>query len=106
MDTLTFYAFALAFASEHYFLTWCLLWLLWPIVTLPSLAFRLINRTYRVINIAIRGWPPAHVDADGDWKPEPKAESKTETVTSGDMSRTVQSHKHYGVEGFVTTKPN
>lgn len=71
-----FYQFLLVFASEHWFLTWCALWLLWPIVLLPSLMIRIINRTYRVINISTRGWPPAHLDADGDWKPEPKEASK------------------------------
>ncbi len=28
-------------------------------------------RGLRTINVATRGWPPAHLDADGDWKPAP-----------------------------------
>lgn len=32
----------------------------------------LINRGLRTIKVALRGWPPSHIDADGDWKPEPE----------------------------------
>lgn len=67
----TFYAFFLQFASEHQILTWCALWLLWPFVLLPgallSLARTLVFRTYRFVLVLARGWPPAHLDADGDW---------------------------------------
>jgi hypothetical protein len=28
------------------------------------------SRTMRAINIANRGWPPEHLDADGDFKQE------------------------------------
>lgn len=37
-------------------------------------AFRCWNRTMRAINIKNHGWPPAHCDADGDFKPEPEAD--------------------------------
>jgi hypothetical protein len=30
------------------------------------------NRFLRHLNIRKHGWPPSHLDADGDWKPEPK----------------------------------
>lgn len=30
---------------------------------------RLWNRTMRTLRVSLRGWPPAHLDADGDWKP-------------------------------------
>lgn len=30
----------------------------------------IINRVIRSINIRSKGWPPSHLDADGDWKPE------------------------------------
>lgn len=33
-------------------------------------------RGYRTIKVLARGWPPAHLDADGDWKPEPEKEEK------------------------------
>jgi len=32
----------------------------------------LIFRLYRSINILFRGWPPEHLDADGDINPAPK----------------------------------
>lgn len=31
---------------------------------------RIINRCIRHLNIRAKGWPPEHLDADGDWKPE------------------------------------
>lgn len=37
-------------------------------------------RTYRMVMILCRGWPPAHLDSDGDWKPTSKeADSKEDT---------------------------
>lgn len=95
MDATNFYAFALTFAAQHYFLIWCALWLLWPVVTLPHMAVALITRTYRMIMVALRGWPPAHLDADGDWKPAPKMEEKTESVTCGDMSHTTTTKNRF-----------
>lgn len=41
-----------------------------PILSLP---FKLINRLIRHCNIRAKGWPPSHLDADGDWKPEQDA---------------------------------
>lgn len=32
--------------------------------------FSIINRIIRHSNIATKGWPPEHLDADGDWKEE------------------------------------
>jgi len=34
-----------------------------------NFVFRIINRLLRTIKVCIRGWPPAHIDADGDFKP-------------------------------------
>ena len=69
-----------AFWSEHWFLAWCALWLLWGVIWLPvalaSVLAKLANRILRAINIACRGWPPSHLDADGDWRPLPKPEQK------------------------------
>ena len=31
--------------------------------------FQVINRILRTIKVSRHGWPPAHIDADGDWKP-------------------------------------
>lgn len=69
---MSIYEFAIAFAGEHWFLAWCLLWLLWaPYLTL-CLAVKLAARTCRLLMVALRGWPPQHLDADGDWKPQPQ----------------------------------
>ncbi len=43
--------------------------------TAMNLPFRFWNRFLRSRNIDARGWPPPHLDADGDWKPEPTDES-------------------------------
>ena len=45
------------------FLGICLLQLSVPI-------FRLCNRILRTIKVIARGWPPEHIDADGDFKDE------------------------------------
>lgn len=37
-----------------------------------ELLFRSWNRLMRHLNIRKAGWPPAHLDADGDFKPAPK----------------------------------
>jgi hypothetical protein len=36
--------------------------------------FRCWNRFLRHMSVRKAGWPPSHIDADGDWKPEPKAD--------------------------------
>lgn len=38
-------------------------------------AFSAYNRTLRSRNILAQGWPPEHLDADGDFKPEPEESS-------------------------------
>ena len=48
------------FASESPWLTFGLAWLLVWFLAIP---FRIVNRWIRHRNIAISGWPPAHVDA-------------------------------------------
>lgn len=53
-------------AFEHWFLTFLLTWIV------ISAASNLISRLFRIIVVTFRGWPPAHLDADGDWKPETK----------------------------------
>lgn len=32
----------------------------------------ILSRLFRTINIAFRGYPPSHLDADGDFKPYKK----------------------------------
>ena len=58
------------FAGEHPWLTFFLACIGASVVIAP---FRFLwsawNRYLRSKNIAARGWPPAHLDADGDWQP-------------------------------------
>lgn len=86
------YEFLLSFAREQRFLTWCALWLIWGVFWFAGVAIevtaRLVSRTFRATMVAARGWPPAHLDADGDWRPAPKVVAKSETATVGDMSHT------------------
>lgn len=59
-----------AFAGEHPILTFFLAWIVaWVVCHFGNLIF---NRTYRAIKVLVRGWPPSHLDADGDWKPDPE----------------------------------
>lgn len=37
-----------------------------------ALIFKLFNRIIRCVTILLRGWPPAHLDADGDFR-DPRA---------------------------------
>lgn len=68
------------FWSEHWFLAWCALWLVWGLIWLPvalaSVFAKLVNRVLRTIKVACRGWPPEHLDADGDWRPLPTPDEK------------------------------
>lgn len=32
--------------------------------------FLMWNRLVRHLSVRSKGWPPSHLDADGDWKPE------------------------------------
>lgn len=70
----------LEFAHEHAFLAWLLAWgwwgLVWLAISLAALLTRLVNRLLRSIKVVLRGWPPAHLDADGDWRPRPKVEDR------------------------------
>lgn len=36
---------------------------------LIELINKVIQRGYRVMILRKNGWPPAHLDADGDWRP-------------------------------------
>lgn len=61
------------FAGEHPFLTFCLAWLL--LTAFVEMPLKVVNRWIRHRNIIVAGWPPAHLDADGDWKPKESTES-------------------------------
>lgn len=46
--------------------------LAWQVVF--NTIFLIFNRRQRTRNIETKGWPPAHLDADGDFKPEKNEE--------------------------------
>lgn len=39
-------------------------------VILVELAAKVCVRVIRMLTVWVRGWPPPHLDADGDWRPE------------------------------------
>lgn len=39
-----------------------------------SVLLKAYSRTMRCLMVRKHGWPPPHLDADGDWKPEKKQE--------------------------------
>jgi hypothetical protein len=50
------------------------------IIILNGAAYFFVNmvvkiwiRYMRYLSVKSKGWPPSHLDADGDWKPEPKS---------------------------------
>jgi hypothetical protein len=56
------------FFNDHWALAFWAILIGGGIATTAINGIRLvISRIFRCINIAIRGWPPAHLDADGDW---------------------------------------
>lgn len=55
--------------DEHWFLAF--LALVGFISLSHALLFRLPNRVLRTIKVMKRGWPPQHLDADGDFKTKP-----------------------------------
>jgi hypothetical protein len=57
------YGFMLLFAEQHPFLSFCVIWVICGLLLAP---FRLANRWIRHRNIKAQGWPPSHLDADGD----------------------------------------
>jgi hypothetical protein len=62
----TFYEFA----SSSPFLTFFLA------VGIVELIKYFARAILRGVLVSVRGWPPAHLDADGDWKPEPKKDDE------------------------------
>ena len=55
-----------AFFGEHWFLGFIAL--AGTLSILHGVLFRLPNRILRSRNIVARGWPPNHLDADGDFE--------------------------------------
>ena len=59
---MNFYTFATVNPWLTFFLCWLVL----------AVGLKLVNRVLRHWNIRKHGYPPAHCDADGDFKPEKK----------------------------------
>lgn len=67
------------FFNEHWFIAWCALWLVWPAFWLAGsilniFLFIMPSRLLRSIKVVCRGWPPEHLDADGDFRTIPETE--------------------------------
>lgn len=60
------------FWGEHYVLAFSAMFLAYGLAII--VIYRLPVRILRSVNICVHGWPPAHLDADGDWKPKPEKE--------------------------------
>jgi hypothetical protein len=48
---------------------WAFLMLLVFLHYAAPLSQSLWRRLTSLIRVSLRGWPPAHLDADGDWRP-------------------------------------
>lgn len=59
------------FFHAHPFIAWCALWLGWAVLFFAEIIYRILNRILRTIKVVVRGWPPEHLDADGDFRPQP-----------------------------------
>jgi hypothetical protein len=63
----------LSFAADNPITAVILALIIASVLTSPfRYGFRAYNRRLRSLNIRERGWPPEHLDADGDFKPEPE----------------------------------
>jgi hypothetical protein len=52
----------LHFAGDHPFWSFGIAWIVAEFLKI------VMSRTYRLLMVVSRGWPPEHLDADGDWK--------------------------------------
>jgi hypothetical protein len=63
--------------NEHWwFFGWTAFWSILMLLagvfqTMRLVLFVLPNRLLRTIHVTKHGWPPEHLDADGDWRPLP-----------------------------------
>lgn len=65
----------LKWAGEHWFLTFVAMVLMYGVAWI---AFYSLRRSLRALMVVCRGWPPEHLDAEGDWKPNPIEPEKEE----------------------------
>lgn len=72
----------IAWGKDHYILFgWTLFWSALIVLggtlgIIKALLFVVPNRILRTVKVLVRGWPPIHLDADGDWKPIPKVSNE------------------------------
>lgn len=69
------------FVGDSSFLTWCALWLGWGVVVLAITLFEMPMRLVKAATIMLRGWPPTHVDANGNFRSERKQEKQIDKRT-------------------------
>ncbi len=48
------------------------------LITLVGQVFQLVQFLFRCVNILVRGWPPAHLNADGRFKQPKKGKDKSD----------------------------
>lgn len=74
MDYIAFLFFE--WATEHWWLGfWLAFWLAVFAYGLARGLINLTNRAFRMVLVSLRGWPPAHLDADGDWRPSTSSDA-------------------------------
>lgn len=81
------------FATQHPFLFWCSLWLVWAIVPIFTLSAALLNYLLRSLNIWFRGWPPEHLNANGNFRKVKKPEEVSDKGKVGDSEFKKQLHE-------------
>lgn len=89
----------LAWATAHYLMAFIIVVLaLWLTAQSIRSVYLLCKFLVRSINIAIRGWPPAHLDADGDANPNWE---QPEGATLGGLSVWRGAHEHDGCASHI-----
>jgi hypothetical protein len=48
---------------------WIWMGFVWILIIILDFIFKIYNRTLRAMNIRKHGYPPAHCNADGDFRP-------------------------------------
>jgi len=72
------------FAGDNPYLTFFLALLVYHLLAWP---FRLVNRWIRHRNIAASGWPPFHLDGDGDTRTLDSDDIEALKASNGQASR-------------------
>lgn len=81
---MTFWQFADSSPFAAFFIS---LLILSAFIDVFNFLFRVINRLIRHWNISVKGWPPPHLDADGDFKVEEKDDDDAKEEKEEDNDR-------------------